>query len=70
VGELDLLSAFDRAVAVPDTVCAEVTTEPARANVGRFVDGHAVETDWTDDALRVTENPRRDGRVAGRGRIA
>ncbi len=70
VGELDLLGAFDGTVVVPDSVRAAVTTEPARTNVDRFLDEHAVvtgpvETDWTDDAMRVldTAEPTSDVRV-------
>jgi predicted nucleic acid-binding protein len=62
VGELDLLGAFDGTVAIPDAVRAEVTTEPARTNVDRFVEDHdivtgPVETEWTDDAMRVLDEP-------------
>nr|WP_284731820.1 hypothetical protein [Halorientalis regularis] len=60
VGELDLLGAFDGTIAVPDAVRAEVTTEPARTNLDRFVDDNdivtgPVETDWSDDAIRVLD---------------
>jgi predicted nucleic acid-binding protein len=60
VGELDLLGAFDGTIAIPDAVRAEVTTEPARTNLDRFVDDNdivtgPVETDWSDDAIRVLD---------------
>ncbi|RXK48590.1 hypothetical protein [Halorientalis pallida] len=70
VGELDLLGAFDGTVVVPDGVRDEVTTEPARTNLDRFVDDHdvvtgSVETDWTEDAMRVLDAtaPTSDVRV-------
>ncbi|MFB6083190.1 MAG: hypothetical protein ABEJ94_02970 [Halorientalis sp.] len=70
VGELDLLDAFDGTIICPDAVRDEVTTEPARTNLDRFVaDGavvtESVETDWTDDAMRVldADAPASDVRV-------
>ncbi|WP_424019868.1 hypothetical protein ACOZ4N_10460 [Halorientalis pallida] len=69
VGELDLLGAFDGTIAVPDAVRSDVTTEPARTNLDRFVDDDIVtgpvETDWTDDAMRVLDasEPTSDVRV-------
>jgi len=70
VGELDLLGAFDGTIVVPDAVRSEVTTEPARTNLDRFVDEHevvtgSVETEWTEDALRVldADAPSSDVRV-------
>ena len=70
VGELELLDAFDGTIAIPDAVRDQVTTEPARTNLDRFVDDHevvtgSVETDWTEDALRVLDasEPTSDVRV-------
>ncbi|MFB6164079.1 MAG: hypothetical protein ABEJ31_02875 [Haloarculaceae archaeon] len=70
VGELDLLTAFDGRPVVPDAVRAEVTTEPARTNLDRFLadDGAVtgpVDTDWTDDAMTVLDatEPTSDVRV-------
>ncbi|WP_336000067.1 hypothetical protein [Halorientalis halophila] len=70
VGELELLGAFDGTVAIPDAVRTEVTEEPARTNLDRFVDDRdvltgPVETDWTEDALRVLDatEPGSDVRV-------
>lgn len=44
VGELDVLTAFDGTLVVLPVVRAEVTTEPARTNLERFVDRIGVET--------------------------
>jgi len=70
VGELDLLGAFDGTVVIPDAVRAEVTTEPPRTNLERFLADHGVETGpvetgWTDDAVRVLDaaEPTSDVRV-------
>lgn len=41
VGELDVLTAFGGELIVPDRVFSEVTTEPARTNVERLLDGPA-----------------------------
>lgn len=41
VGELDILTAFDGELVIPDRVFSEVTTEPARTNVERLLDGPA-----------------------------
>ena len=58
VGELDLLDAFEGTVVIPDAVRDEVTTDPARTNLDRFVDEKEpvtgpVETAWTDEAMDV-----------------
>lgn len=70
VGELDLLDAFEGTIVLPDSVRAEVTTEPPRTNLQRFVDDTdvetgPVETDWTDEAMRVldADEPTSDVRV-------
>ncbi|WP_136717933.1 hypothetical protein [Halorientalis salina] len=70
VGELELLDAFDGEIVVPDAVAAEVTTEPPRTNLDRFVDEKPVvtgpvETDWTEQARSVlgAEEPTSDVRV-------
>ena len=59
VGELDLLTAFDGSPVVPEAVRAEVTTEPARTNLERFLDERDVAggtgSDWTERAMRVLD---------------
>jgi len=44
VGELDLLDAFDGDLVVSEAAVAEVTVEPARTNVERFLDEGEVAT--------------------------
>ena len=44
VGELDLLATFDGTVVVLPTIREEVTTEPARTNLDRFVEREEVAT--------------------------
>ncbi|MFD1586820.1 hypothetical protein ACFR9U_07485 [Halorientalis brevis] len=70
VGELELLDAFEGTVVVPDAVRAEVTTDPSRTNLDRFLDEkpavtETVETEWTDQAMSVlgAEAPTSDVRV-------
>jgi predicted nucleic acid-binding protein len=70
VGELELLTAFDGDVVLLDSVREEVTTEPARTNLERFVDEQAVlvgpvDTDRTATAQRVlgTDGTTSDVRV-------
>lgn len=57
VGELDLLEAFDGDLVVPEAVTAEVTVEPAKTNVERFLAedvSTAADTDgFEDDALAL-----------------
>lgn len=43
IGELDLLSSFDRELVVLPAIRREVSTEPASTNVARFVDRNAVD---------------------------
>jgi predicted nucleic acid-binding protein len=46
VGRVDLLENFDAELRVPETVRAEVTTEPARTNVEAFLDaGQRLDSD-------------------------
>lgn len=45
VGELDLVAQFEGSLVVPPLVRDEVTTEPARTNLSRFVDEHDVRTE-------------------------
>lgn len=44
VGELDLLTALDGELVVPDPVAAEITVEPARTALDRFLDEEDVTT--------------------------
>jgi len=57
VGELDLLGNFDGEVVVLPAVRDEVTTEPARKNVERFVEKDRVTTDdsVSDESLVLEE---------------
>lgn len=48
VGELDLLSNFDGELSVLPAVRDEVTTEPARTNVDRFVKSDEVRTEESE----------------------
>jgi len=62
VGELDLLTAFDGTTVIPSAVRDEVTTEPARTNLSRFLQEEDVgtgpsETDWTDEAIDILAAP-------------
>jgi len=70
VGELELLDSFEGTVVVPDAVRAEVTTDPPRTNLDRFVEEKPVvtgpvETDWTEQAMAVlgADKPTSDVRV-------
>jgi len=54
VGDLDLLGVVDGQLVIPESVVEEVTVEPARTNLQRFLDEHAVETDPDDSALLDT----------------
>lgn len=70
VGEHELLTAFDGEIVVPDAVRAEVTTDPARTNLDRFIAEKPVvtgpvETDWTEQAMEVlgATEPTSDVRV-------
>lgn len=58
IGELDLLGCLDGDLYVPAVVREEVTTEPARTNVERFVGGEAVADGWAatvDDEATADE---------------
>ncbi len=45
IGELDLLDTFEGTVVVPESVCAEITVEPADTNLTRFLSEEDVTTD-------------------------
>lgn len=66
VGELELLDSFSGRLAIPESVRAEVTAEPARTNLDRFLaendvgDG-PVDTDWHDEALQVLGEAEANG---------
>jgi predicted nucleic acid-binding protein len=58
VGALDLLNSFGGRLVIPDAVRAEVTTEPPKTNLDRFlaesrVETGAVDTGWTEQAMDV-----------------
>jgi predicted nucleic acid-binding protein len=58
VGELQLLDSFEGRLVIPDSVHAEVTAEPARTNLDRFLDenqvvGGPVDTDWHAEAMQA-----------------
>lgn len=72
VGELDALHVLDGDLVLTDRVCAEVTTEPARENLQRFVEtvehrGHpeaarpTVEGETRDRAMEVLDEPEDSG---------
>jgi predicted nucleic acid-binding protein len=65
VGELQLLDSFAGRLAIPESVRAEVTAEPARTNLDRFrseneVDEGPVDTGWHDEALQVLGESERN----------
>ena len=58
VGELQLLDSFEGRLVVPDSVRAQVTVEPARTNLDRFLDENdvvvgPVDTEWHAQAMRA-----------------
>ena len=66
VGELQLLDSFEGRLSVPESVRAEVTAEPARTNLDRFLDENdvgagPVDTEWHDEALQVLGEPEANG---------
>lgn len=68
VGELELLSTFDGDIVVLPAAAAEVTTEPARTNLERFIDRDDVSTrlpEAVDDdrAMAVLDEPDVNGDV-------
>jgi predicted nucleic acid-binding protein len=69
VGELDLLRNFDGEVVVLPAVRDEVTTEPARTNVERFVENDGVTTnnsvsdELLDEACEVLDEDKENGDV-------
>lgn len=73
IGDLDLLAVLSADITIPTAVVAEVTTEPARTNLERFLAEHDVETEPDDDQwlapaseLLDSEEPGSDGHlVAG-----
>ncbi|WEL18014.1 MULTISPECIES: hypothetical protein [unclassified Halorhabdus] len=70
VGETKLLSAFDGAIVIPEMVADQVSTEPAKTNMEKFVhDGGAtretIDTDHAERAMGVlgVENPVVESRL-------
>lgn len=69
IGELDLLTGFSGDLVVFPVVQDEVTTEPARINLSRFVDQHSVDTaddlaaDRLDEAKQVLGEESENGDV-------
>lgn len=64
VGELQLLDSFEGDLSIPDSVRAAVTVEPARTNLDRFLDEHAVDggpvdTDWHAEAVQALDAAER-----------
>ena len=55
IGELDLLTVFDGELVIPSTVREEVTTEPARTNLDRFVDAQDIQTLDSDSHNRIPQ---------------
>lgn len=58
VGETTLLGAFDGEIVIPEMVARDVSTEPARTNMEKFVhDGgatrEAIETDHSERAMEI-----------------
>ena len=51
IGELERLTVFDRDLVIPPAVEAEVTTEPARTALSRFLDTHGIEPQHRVDTL-------------------
>jgi predicted nucleic acid-binding protein len=69
IGELGLLTSFDGTPVVLPDVRGEVTTEPARTNLGRFVEREEVKTDdstygdYVEDAREVLGENEENGDV-------
>jgi len=70
VGETNLLGAFDSDIVVPEIVARDVSTEPAKTNMEKFVhDGGAtrqeIETDHGERAMDIlgVENPVVESRL-------
>lgn len=71
VGELGLVTNFDRNLVVPEAIRAEVTTEPARTNVERFCSTEGVSTgdgfdpgdDYVSEARSILEEKAVNGDV-------
>lgn len=60
IGDLDLLTVFEGDLVIPDSVVVEITVEPAKTNLERFLDETAVETnpdidEWREDARRLLD---------------
>ena len=60
IGDLDLLTVFEGDLVIPEAVVAEITVEPAKTNLERFLDETAVETnpdidEWREDARRLLD---------------
>jgi predicted nucleic acid-binding protein len=70
IGELELLTRFTGELLVLLTIENEVTTEPARTNVSRFLDREAVKTtdpavqDWIQQAKEVLDENEQNGDVS------
>lgn len=70
IGELEVLTFFDGELVVPSTVRAEVTTEPARTNLSRFVDAYEIRTptfdrrEWISQAMNVLGDDTENGDVS------
>ena len=66
VGELHLLDAFDGDISVPPAVRSEVTTEPARTNLDRFLDDGddlPIDGSYVDQARRILDETAVTGDV-------
>jgi predicted nucleic acid-binding protein len=53
IGELELLEWFDGALVIPEDVRAEITIEPARTNLDRFLDESSVITSVRPEVRRA-----------------
>jgi predicted nucleic acid-binding protein len=60
IGELDALEVLDGDLVVPPRVEAEVTTEPARTNLGRFLETveHSDHPEWVRSAVEAETRER------------
>lgn len=68
VGELELLTNFERDLLVPEAVRAEITTEPARANLERLrstesIDELQPDDDYVTEAQSILNEERVNGDV-------
>lgn len=65
VGELQLLDSFEGRLVVPDSVRGQVTAEPARTNLDRFLEENdvvvgPVDTEWHAQAMRALGESERN----------